>query len=107
VNLDSKGNSPKKGWRRAALVTSGGAMPPEFDLRSVSTANGYAYIVPVTGHILYAFKTVPQRPSDWTPAYAAQLAKGVGSFSIITREDGRRQHSVMCREPNPRSRTRS
>ena len=91
MNLDSKGNSPKKGWRRAALVTNGAAMPPEFDLKSVSTANGYAYIVPVTGHILYVFKTVPQRPSDWTPAYAAGLAKGVGNFSIITREDGRRQ----------------
>lgn len=91
MNLDSKDNSPKKGWRRAALVTDGGAMPPEFDLKSVSTANGYAYIVPATGHILYVFKTVPQRPSDWTPAYAAELAKGMGNFSIITRKDGRRQ----------------
>lgn len=91
MKLDSKGNSPKEGWRRAALVTNGAAMPPEFDLKSVSTANGYAYIVPATGHILYVFKTAPQRPSDWTPAYAAALAKGVGNFSIITREDGRRQ----------------
>jgi predicted lipoprotein with Yx(FWY)xxD motif len=66
-------------------------MPPEFDLKSVSTANGYAYIVPATGHILYIFKTAPQHPSDWTPAYAAELAKSVGNFSIIAREDGRRQ----------------
>jgi len=91
MNLDSKGNSPKKGWRRAALVTTGAAMPPEFDLRSVSTANGYAYIVPATGHILYTLKTAPQRPSDWTPAYAPELAKGMGAFSITVREDGRRQ----------------
>jgi predicted lipoprotein with Yx(FWY)xxD motif len=91
MDLASKGNSPKNGWRRAALVTNGEAMPPEFSLRSVSTANGYAYTVPATGHILYVIKTAPRRPSDWTPAYAAALAKGVGKFSIITREDGRRQ----------------
>jgi predicted lipoprotein with Yx(FWY)xxD motif len=91
MNLDSKGNSPKKGWRRAALVTADATMPPEFDLRSVSTANGYAYIVPATGHILYVLKTAPQRPSDWTPAYAPEIAKGKGAFSIIVRADGKRQ----------------
>lgn len=91
MNLESKGNSPKKGWKRAALVTNGAVMPPEFELRSVSTANGYAYTVPMTGHILYVLKTAPKRPSDWTPAYAAALAKGVGNFSIIRREDGRLQ----------------
>ncbi|MGZ5920969.1 MAG: hypothetical protein ACXWLT_04305 [Rhizomicrobium sp.] len=91
MNLDSKGNSPKKGWRRAALVTTDAAMPPEFDLRSVSTANGYAYVVPATGHILYTLKTAPQHPSDWTPAYAPELAKGMGAFSIAVRADGRRQ----------------
>lgn len=91
MNLDSKGNSPKKGWRRAAFVTTGTPMPPEFDLRSVATANGYAYIVPATGHILYTLKTAPQHPSDWTPAYGSELAKGMGAFSITVRKDGRRQ----------------
>ncbi len=91
MNLDSKGNSPKKGWRRAALVTNDAAMPPEFDLRSIATANGYAYTVPATGNILYVLKTAPKRPADWTPVYAAGLAKGVGNFSIMMREDGRRQ----------------
>ena len=73
-----------------AFTDTGAAMPPEFDLRSVSTANGYAYIVPATGHILYTLKTAPQRPSDWTPAYAPELAKGMGAFSIALRKDGRR-----------------
>lgn len=91
MNLDSKGNSPKKGWRRAALVTNDAVMPPEFDLRSISTANGYAYIIPATGHILYALKTPPRQPADWTPVYAPELANGMGAFSIIVREDGRRQ----------------
>jgi predicted lipoprotein with Yx(FWY)xxD motif len=91
MNLDSKGNSPKPGWRRAALVMAGAAMPPEFDLRSVSTANGYAYVVPATGHILYTVKTALQQPTEWTAAYAPELAKGMGAFSIVVREDGRRQ----------------
>jgi predicted lipoprotein with Yx(FWY)xxD motif len=91
MNLDSRGNSPKKGWRRAAFVTTDAAMPPEFDLKSISTASGYAYIVSATGHILYTLKTTPQHSSDWTPAYAPELAKGMGAFSITLREDGRRQ----------------
>lgn len=91
MKLDSKGNSPKKGWRRAALVTTGAPMPPEFDLKSISTANGYAYIVPVTGHILYTLKTPPQHLSAWSPVYAPELAKGMGAFSITMRRDGRRQ----------------
>ena len=91
MKRDSKGNAPKPGWRRAALVTAGAAMPPEFDLRSVSTANGYAYVVLATSHILYTLKTAPQQPAEWTAAYAAELAKGMGAFSIVVRPDGRRQ----------------
>lgn len=91
MNLGSKSNSPKPDWKRAALVTTGAAMPPEFELRSVSTADGYAYIVPATGHILYTLKTPPQQPSEWTAAYAPELARGMGAFSIVMREDGRRQ----------------
>jgi predicted lipoprotein with Yx(FWY)xxD motif len=66
-------------------------MPPEFDLKSISTANGYAFIVPMTGHVLYVFKTAPKQNVEWTPAYAAGLAKKIGDFSIIVREDGKRQ----------------
>ena len=91
MNLDSKGNAPKAGWRRAALSTAVSAVPPEFDLRSISTANGYAFIVPATGHILYVFKTAPKDPAKWAPAYAAALEQNVGDFSIVLRQDGKRQ----------------
>jgi predicted lipoprotein with Yx(FWY)xxD motif len=91
MKLDGKSNSPKEGWRRAALSTDVGDMPPEFDLKSISTANGYAFIVPATGHILYVFKTAPKDPANWTPAYAAALEKNAGDFSVVVRPDGKRQ----------------
>ena len=87
----SKSNSPKEGWKRAAFSTGATPMPAEFDLRSYATANGYAFVVAQTGRLLYVFKTAPKRIGDWTPAYAGGLAKEIGDFSIVAREDGKRQ----------------
>lgn len=87
----SKLYAPKEGWKRAIFFTGTILTPPEFELRSIATANGYAFNVVLTGKILYVFKTAPKRINDWAPAYAAGLAREVGDFSIIEREDGKRQ----------------
>jgi len=84
-------NSPKEGWRRAAFSIANIPVPPDIAIKSVATTNGYALVVPTTGAVMYVFKTAPKNAALWNPVYAAELAKGVGDFSIVTREDEKRQ----------------
>lgn len=89
--------SPKEGWRRASFTVTNIPVPADIAIRSVATTNGYALVVPTTGAVMYVFKTAPKNGSLWNPVYAAELAKGVGDFSIVTREDEKRQWAYKGR----------
>ena len=96
----SKANSPKEGWKLAAFLTGAAPAPPEFDLRSIATANGYAFVVAMTGQVLYVFKTAPKRinnglrlmrpgsPKKWvtSPSSRAKTVSvsGLTSISLFT-----------------------
>lgn len=83
--------SPKQGWKRAAFLIPQIPMPPDVMLKSVATANGYAFAVPRTGMLMYVLGTPPKNHYAWTPVYAPNLGKPIGDFSIVVREDGKRQ----------------
>jgi len=87
----SKLYSPKEGWKRAAIKTDMMPLPAEVKLTTVATANGYAFVVPDSGLTMYTFKTAPKNANDWTPVYAPGLARNVGDFSVLAREDGKGQ----------------
>jgi predicted lipoprotein with Yx(FWY)xxD motif len=86
----STDNSPKTGWRRAG-VNLKISTPPDIVAKSLPTANGYGFASQSTGRILYTLRTSPKNPNAWVPAYAPQLARNIGDFTVITREDGKRQ----------------
>jgi predicted lipoprotein with Yx(FWY)xxD motif len=88
----SKIYSPKAGWRRAEYAPEKSlAIPSGIDLQSVAVANGYAFVMPETGKVMYVMKTAPKNAALWSPVYAPVLATPVGDFSIKPREDGTRQ----------------
>jgi len=82
--------APKDGWRRASFDVAV-LMPPEVELKSVAAANGYAFVVPRSGMTMYVFSAAPRDPNLWTPVYAPTLSTSVGDFTIVLREDGKRQ----------------
>jgi predicted lipoprotein with Yx(FWY)xxD motif len=89
----SKIYSPKPGeWTRVAFTPERTAiMPAGFDLKQLPVAQGYGFVTADGGMPTYVLKTTPKDPSKWLPAYAPVLALPVGEFTIIEREDGKRQ----------------
>ncbi len=83
--------SPKEGWRRAAFIPEDIKMPSGITMKSLATANGYGFVLPSTGMVMYTLKTAPKNATSWTPVYAPGAAAPIGDFSIMTREDGKRQ----------------
>ena len=86
----SKNYSPKDGWRRAALNIKI-KTPPDIAMKSLATANGYGFVVPKTGMVMYTLKSAPKNVAQWTPVYAPQLAQNMGDFTVMLREDGKPQ----------------
>jgi len=88
----SKMYSPKEGWTRVAFTPEKTAvMPAGVELKQLPVANGYGFVTADTGMPTYVLKSAPKDNALWTPVYAPVLALPVGEFSIIDREDGKRQ----------------
>jgi len=88
-NPGSDAFSPKKGWRRAAFFPERTtAIPSGIALKNVLTANGYVFLNRSTGTLLYVAKSPLKDATKWQPMYAPGLARSVGEFSIVKREDG-------------------
>lgn len=88
-NPASDAFSPKKGWRRAAFFPEKNtAVPAGIALKNVLSANGYVFLNRSTGTLLYVAKSPLKDPTMWQPMYAPSLARAVGDFSIVKREDG-------------------
>jgi len=88
--------APKAGWRRASYEVEI-ATPPDIALKNLPTANGYGLVVPRTGMTMYVFSAAPADMTLWTPVYAPTLATTVGDFTVIRREDGKRQWAYKNR----------
>lgn len=84
--------SPKKGWKRAAYTPEKTlTLPAGIELRSLTTSNGYGFITVDGGAPLYVIKSAPQNPGAWTAVYAPLIARAVGDFTVVAREDGKQQ----------------
>ena len=92
MNLDSKGNSPKKGWRRAALVTTVAAMPPDLLISGASPQpTGMLILSCNRAYAVHIENRAPTPRPIGRRSMRPSSAKGMGAFSIAVREDGRRQ----------------
>lgn len=88
-NPASEAFSPRKGWRRAAFFPEKTtAVPSGIALKNVLAANGYVFLNRSTGTLLYVAKSPLKDTAMWQPMYAPGLARPVGDFSIVKREDG-------------------
>jgi predicted lipoprotein with Yx(FWY)xxD motif len=84
--------SPKQGWQRAAFTPEESTPAPSGILmKSIAVANGYGFVDQRSGLALYTIKSAPKNARAWSPQYASNLAQSVGDFSIVQREDGKRQ----------------
>lgn len=89
ANPASDAFSPRKGWRRAAFFPEKTVpVPSGIALRNVLSANGYVFLNRSTGTLLYVAKSPLKDAAMWQPMYAPSLARPVGDFSIVKREDG-------------------
>jgi predicted lipoprotein with Yx(FWY)xxD motif len=83
------------GWNLALLYPlSDVPMPEGVGTREVGDANGLAFI-DQSGKTIYAFqgraKAVVKLAEQWTPLVAPALARPVGEWSVLARDDGIRQ----------------
>ena len=84
--------APKEGWKRAAFTPSNTTpVPAGITLKSIAVANGYGFTTANTGMAMYVFKAAPKNALPWIPVYAPGLAVPMGDFTIVSREDGKRQ----------------
>jgi len=84
--------SPKRGWRRAAFRPEESTLLPSgILLKGLPVANGYGFVDASTSMPLYIMSAPPRNPGAWNPTYAPDLAGPVGDFSLVAREDGRKQ----------------
>ncbi|HEY4366226.1 MAG TPA: hypothetical protein VGN07_03260 [Steroidobacteraceae bacterium] len=92
TNPGSKVYSPKEGWTRAAYTPEKTLqLPSGIELKSLMTSNGYGFITADTSMPMYVVKSAPTDPAAWLPVYAPLVAAPVGDFTLLTREDGKRQ----------------
>jgi predicted lipoprotein with Yx(FWY)xxD motif len=91
------------GWNLALLYPlSDVAMPEGIGTREVGDANGLAFI-DESGKTIYAFegrggeKALVQLSDQWTPLVAPALARPVGQWAVLTREDGIQQWTYRGR----------
>jgi predicted lipoprotein with Yx(FWY)xxD motif len=94
---DAKGDGADKTWHMATFaIPPAGALPAGIAVRAMFNAEGLAF-VDEAGKPLYVFdadaKGIPtcvssECLSQWTPLVAGRLARGVGEFSVIHRDDG-------------------
>jgi len=88
----SKVYSPKEGWRRAAYAPEKTLrLPAGIELKSLMTSNGYGLVTADTGMPMYVLGSAPKDPGAWTPVYAPLIAAPLGDFTVVTRDDGKRQ----------------
>jgi len=91
-DFGSKNYSPKDGWKRAAYMPEKTiAVPAGIELQSLAVANGYGFVLPSNGMVMYTLDGAPKNNLAWTPVYAPGAARETGDFSIIAREDGTQQ----------------
>jgi predicted lipoprotein with Yx(FWY)xxD motif len=84
--------SPKQGWKRAAFTPNAAVLTPGgIELTNLPVANGYGFVNVNTKMPMYVLKTPPKDVTEWTPVYAPGIAAPTGDFTIIIREDGKRQ----------------
>ncbi len=88
-----------EGWTAAMLFPFDGVkVPPGFAIKEVPDAAAFA-IVDARGHTVYAYADKMEVSGacannlcdDWEPLSAPQLAKAIGDFGFMTRDDGIRQ----------------
>jgi len=95
---EASGNGAAEGmWRIAAYEPAAGVkMPAGVDVHEMLNAGGEAFVSDA-GLPLYTFDgdakaaapvCVGEACSDWVPVAAAQLAKPIGDFSVVRRDDG-------------------
>ncbi|HTT06260.1 MAG TPA: hypothetical protein VMF64_13320 [Steroidobacteraceae bacterium] len=92
------------GWNLALLFPlSDIAMPEGVAVREVGDANGLAFI-DQSGKTIYAYQgrggaraVVKVDPNLWTPLVAPALARPVGQWSVLSREDGIQQWTYRGR----------
>jgi len=91
-DFGSKNYSPKDGWKRAAYTPEKTTQAPAgIELQTLAVANGYGFVLPGTGMVMYTLDGAPKNNLAWTPVYAPGAARETGDFSIIAREDGTQQ----------------
>jgi predicted lipoprotein with Yx(FWY)xxD motif len=103
---DKKMDPMPEGWTPALLFPFNGVkVPPGFTIKEVPDAAAFA-IVDARGHTVYALNGKEEVATehcasstcrDWTPLAAPQLARAIGDFSFMKRDDGIRQWAYKDR----------